>query len=168
MRRAGIFAALLAVLLTACGGGKASPEPVLEINGVSIGCDTEVNSILNTLDALDGTCEYAEAISCVYDGMDKTYSYADAVVYTYPDGGGDKLMELSCSGGGVQTPAGISLGDTRDKIIQTYGGSFSEAGTILSYEEAPSTPEMEPASLYFELSDGKVCAIGITAEHRKE
>lgn len=68
----------------------------------------------------------------------------------------------------MQTPAGIALGDSRDQVVETYGDGYTEAGIVLSYEKETASPDNEPASLYFEFTDGKVSAIGITSEHRSE
>lgn len=168
MKKAIGCAVLLALLLTGCGGSKQAADPALKIGGVTIEDTLPAASVLDVLNGLGGAYEYAEAISCVYDGMDKIYTYENAVVYTYPDGGVDKLMELYCTGGDVQTAAGIALGDSRDKVVETYGDGYTEAGIVLSYEKETASPDNAPASLYFEFTDGKVSAIGITSEHRSE
>lgn len=168
MKKPKICAVLLALLLTACGGSKQTADPVLQIGGAAVEDSTAVDAVLDALNGLGGEYEYAEAVSCVYDGMDKTYTYENAVVYTYPDGDADRLMELYCTGGDVKTPAGITIGDSRDKVVETYGDGYTEAGVVLSYEQGNAPADCEPASLYFELTGGKVSAIGITAEHRSE
>ena len=116
---------------------------------------------------LGGEYEYYEAISCVYDGMDKTYTYGDCVLYTFPDGDTDRLMELYCTGGDVSAQ-GITFGSSRDAVVETFGDGYVEEGSLLSYETAPASANNTPASLYFELTDGAVTAIGITAEHRSQ
>lgn len=163
-----IFCALaLALALSACGS-KQTAEPALTVGGVTLADESSLESVLDVFNGMGEKYEYAEAVSCVYDGMDKTYTYENAVVYAYPDGERDRLMELYCSGGDVKTPAGVTLGDTREKVVKTYGDGFVERGASLAYEQEASADGNEPASLYFEFSDGKVSAIGITAEHRSE
>ncbi len=137
MKKAIGYAVVLALLLTGCGGSKAAADPALKIGGVTIEDTLSAASVLDVLNGLGGSYEYAEAISCVYDGMDKTYTYENAVVYTYPDGGVDKLMELYCTGGDVQTPAGIALGDSRDQVVETYGDGYTEAGTVCPMRRRP-------------------------------
>lgn len=97
MKKPKICAVLLALLLTACGGSKQTADPVLQIGGAAVEDSTAVDAVLDALNGLGGEYEYAEAVSCVYDGMDKTYTYENAVVYTYPDGDADRLMELYCT-----------------------------------------------------------------------
>ncbi len=162
---------LTLLLLLCCVGCGAQSSAVfgekdisLTVGGRTVTPDKAPEEILAVLGE---DFEYAEAVSCVYEGLDKTYSYADAVLYTWPDGDTDRLMELSCSGGDVKTSRGIGLGASRDDVIAAYGEPTSELGLTLSYE-LPASGEMEPASLYFLIRDGRVEAIGITAEHRAE
>ncbi len=167
MKKIAICAALCALLLCACGKKQAKElaTPTLTVGDTTIEDTTALDTVL---DALGADYTYAEAISCVYDGMDKTYTYADAVVFTYPDGEQDRLMELYCTGGEVKTAAGITFGASKDEIAKAYGDGYVESGTVVRYEQSTTSPDNEPASLYFELTDGKVTAIGITAEHRAE
>ncbi len=167
MKRRIFCALLLALALSGCAS-KQEAEPALTVGGVTLNNGSSLESVLDVFNGLGGEYEYAEAVSCVYDGMDKTYTYENAVVYAYPDGERDRLMELYCSGGDVKTPAGVTFGDTKEKVVKTYGDGFVERGASLAYEREPSADGNEPASLYFEFSDGKVTAIGITAEHRSE
>lgn len=159
-------AALL--VLTACGGNKASfskEDLSLTVGGAVVTAETAMEEVLA---ALGEDYSYAEAISCVYEGMDKTYDYADWTVYTYPDGENDRLMELYCVGGDVKTAKGITFGSAKSEIVACYGEGYVETGSMLSYELPASGSDYVPASLYFMLDGGKVSAIGITAEHRAE
>lgn len=161
-----MIAALL--VLTACGGGKTSfsgEDLSLTVDGAVVTAETSMGEVLS---ALGEDYSYAEAISCVYEGMDKTYDYADWTVYTYPDGENDRLMELYCVGGDVETAKGITFGSAKSEIVACYGESYVENGSMLSYELPASGSDYVPASLYFMLDGGKVSAIGITAEHRAE
>ena len=163
-----LLAAVLLLVLTACGGEKASfseSDLSLTIGGTVITAETAMEDVLV---ALGEDYAYAEAISCVYEGMDKTYDYTDWTVYTYPDGDKDCLMELYCVGGDVKTAKGITFGASKNDIVAQYGEGYAEAGSMLSYELPASGPDYVPASLYFMLDGGKVSAIGITAEHRAE
>ena len=162
-----LTAALAAALLLAaagCGGPAESAAPSLTVDGTEITGDTPVDDVLALLGE---DYAYYEAISCVYDGMDKTYTYPDAIVYTYPDGEQDCLMELYCTGGDVSA-GGITFGASRDQVIDAFGEDYTEEGSMLVYAREPSSANLEPASLYFELTDGSVTAIAITAEHRSQ
>lgn len=160
-----LLAALLCALLCACGKemfGEA--DLALDIGGISVTAETDVRTIL---DAFGDDYDYAEAISCVYTGMDKTYQYDDCILYTYPDGDDDCLMELYCTAN-VATAKGIAIGANLKDVENAYGTDYTRAGITVTYAlEAPDSLTL-PASLYFEIENDKVCAIGITSAHRAE
>ena len=158
-----LCAALLPVLFSACSKGSAV-EPVLTVGGTEITGETPVSDVL---ELLGGDYEYYEAISCVYDGMDKTYTYPDHVLYTYPDGDEDRLMELYCTGGDVSAK-GVTFGASKDDIVEAFGDGYTEEGAMVIYAVEPEDANNEPASVYFELTDGAVSAIALTAEHRSQ
>lgn len=163
-----LLAVLILLSCAACGAEKAGSfsagDICLTVNGKTVTVDLSVSELLA---ALGDGYEYAEAVSCVYEGMDKTYTYPDAVVYTYPDGDTERLMELSCSGGDVKTSRGITIGSSRADVIAAYGEPTSEFGITMSYELA-ADGDMLPASLYFLIRSDTVQEIAITAEHRGE
>lgn len=162
------LAAALLLALSACGGASAafSQEDVaLTVGGSAVTAETAAEDVLALLGE---NYTYAEAISCVYEGMDKTFSYENVTLYTYPDGETDRLMELYCTGGDVETAKGIGLGASEADVIAQYGEGYTKAGSVLSYEVPVSSPENVPASLYFLLENDRVTAIAITSEHRAE
>lgn len=159
---------LMLLCLCACGSKSAAfhaEDIALTVAGNSVTAETAVEDVLAMLGE---DYAYAEAISCVYEGMDKTFSYENVTLYTYPDGETDRLMELYCTGGDVQTSKGIGLGASKSDVVAQYGEDYTEAGSILSYEVSAAGTENLPASLYFLMEDGQVTAIAITAEHRAE
>ena len=159
-----ILIALALLLLAGCGGKEAAVSPALTVDGTTFTHESAVDEILT---ALGEDFTYYEAISCVYDGMDKTYSYGDVTLYTYPDGETDRLMELYCTGGSVSA-GDVTIGSTAEDVKAAFGSGYTEAGSVLTYALEPKSEQNTPASLYFELEDGKVCAIAMTAEHRAE
>ena len=159
-----ILIALALLLLAGCGGKEAAVSPALTVDGTTFTHESAVDEILT---ALGEDYTYYEAISCVYDGMDKTYDYGNVVVYTYPDGETDRLMELYCTGGEVSAQ-GITVGSAKDDVVKTFGTGYTEEGSVLSYSLKATEAQNTPASLYFELEDDTVTAIAITAEHREE
>lgn len=164
MKRTAICAILLALLLAGCSGKAAPVDPALTIDGVTF---TPESAVADVLETLGEDYEYYEAISCVYDGMDKTYSYGGVTLYTYPDGDTDRLMELYCTGGSVSA-GDITFGATAEDVKAAFGSGCTETDSLLTYALEPESDQNVPASLYFELEDGTVSAIAITAEHRAE
>lgn len=157
--------ALLCALLCACGKPTLSENDLsLTVSGVSANTESDISALL---DALGPDYTYAEAISCVYTGMDKTYEYPGCILYTYPDGDTDHLMELYCTQD-VTTDKDISIGASRKDVEAAYGTDYTEAGITLTYALAAPDDLTLPASIYFELENDTVCAIGITSAHRAE
>lgn len=99
--------------------------------------------------------------------MDKTYAYSDRILYTYPDGDADRLLELYCTAD-VQTAQGVGIGASRKDVEAAYGTEYTQAGNTMTYALAAQDSLTIPASLYFELDGDTVCAIGLTSAHRAE
>ena len=102
-----LTALLLCALLGSCGKKTISEvDLTLTVGGTAVRPDTSVSALL---DAFGTDYTYSEAVSCVYTGMDKTYAYSDRILYTYPDGDADRLLELYCTAD-VQTAQGVGIG----------------------------------------------------------
>ena len=156
---------LLCTLLGACGKKTLSEADLsLTVGGTAVRPDKSVSALL---DAFGGNYTYSEAVSCVYTGMDKTYAYDDLILYTYPDGDADRLLEIYCTAD-VQTAQGIATGASRKDVEAAYGTDYTQAGGTLTYALAAQDDLTVPASLYFELDGDIVCAIGLTSAHRAE
>ena len=82
------LAAALTVSLSGCSGSSTSADAsfsdsdlILNIGGDSYTCAVGIDTVTN---ALGEDYEYAEGLSCAYDGLDKTFTYEDATFYTNP------------------------------------------------------------------------------------
>ena len=160
-----LTALLLCALLGSCGKKTISEvDLTLTVGGTAVRPDTSVSALL---DAFGTDYTYSEAVSCVYTGMDKTYAYSDRILYTYPDGDADRLLELYCSAD-VQTAQGVGIGASRKDVEAAYGTEYTQAGNTMTYALAAQDSLTIPASLYFELDGDTVCAIGLTSAHRAE
>lgn len=160
-----LLALCLGALLCACGEKKVSEADLsLTVSGTAVRADSSIDALL---DAFGGDYSYSEAVSCVYTGMDKTYAYSGLILYTYPDGDTDRLLELYCTEN-VQTSRGITIGASRKDVEAAYGTGYALAGNTLTYALAAPDSLTVPASLYFELDGDAVCAIGLTSAHRAE
>ena len=160
-----LTALLLCELLGSCGKKTISEvDLTLTVGGTAVRPDTSVSALL---DAFGTDYTYSEAVSCVYTGMDKTYAYSDRILYTYPDGDADRLLELYCTAD-VQTAQGVGIGASRKDVEAAYGTEYTQAGNTMTYALAAQDSLTIPASLYFELDGDTVCAIGLTSAHRAE
>ena len=160
-----LTALLLCALLGSCGKKTISEvDLTLTVGGTAVRPDTSVSALL---DAFGTDYTYSEAVSCVYTGMDKTYAYSDRILYTYPDGDADRLLELYCTAD-VQTAQGVGIGASRKDVEAAYGTEYTQAGNTMTYALAAQDSLTIPASLNFELDGDTVCAIGLTSAHRAE
>ena len=160
-----LTALLLCALLGSCGKKTISEvDLTLTVGGTAVRPDTSVSALL---DAFGTDYTYSEAVSCVYTGMDKTYAYSARILYTYPDGDADRLLELYCTAD-VQTAQGVGIGASRKDVEAAYGTEYTQAGNTMTYALAAQDSLTIPASLYFELDGDTVCAIGLTSAHRAE
>ncbi len=160
-----LTALLLCALLGSCGKKTISEvDLTLTVGGTAVRPDTSVSALL---DAFGTNYTYSEAVSCVYTRMDKTYAYSDRILYTYPDGDADRLLELYCTAD-VQTAQGVGIGASRKDVEAAYGTEYTQAGNTMTYALAAQDSLTIPASLYFELDGDTVCAIGLTSAHRAE
>ena len=160
-----LTALLLCALLGSCGKKTISEvDLTLTVGGTAVRPDTSVSALL---DAFGTNYTYSEAVSCVYTGMDKTYAYSDRILYTYPDGDADRLLELYCTAD-VQTAQGVGIGASRKDVEAAYGTEYTQAGNTMTYALAAQDSLTIPASLYFELDGDTVCSIGLTSAHRAE
>ena len=160
-----LTALLLCALLGSCGKKTISEvDLTLTVGGTAVRPDTSVSALL---DAFGTDYTYSEAVSCVYTGMDKTYAYSDRILYTYPDGDADRLLELYCTAD-VQTAQGVGIGASRKDVEAAYGTEYTQAGNTMTYALAAQDSLTIPASVYFELDGDTVCAIGLTSAHRAE
>ncbi len=101
-----------------------------DYNGASIYINDRADKIVDTL----GTpLEYFEAPSCAFQGLDKIYYYSGFNLSTYPGSDGDYVSAIDFSDDSVSTKEGISLGASRDKVLEAYGNEFTGDNTSLIY-----------------------------------
>ena len=89
------LAAALTVSLSGCSGSSTSADAsfsdsdlILNIGGDSYPCAVGIDTVTG---ALGEDYEYAEGLSCAYDGLDKTFTYEEATFYTNPMERGDTV-----------------------------------------------------------------------------
>ena len=158
-----LLSLLLAVSLTACGGGdQPSKEPngggnTPDSPGVDASqppaelpapeahskwifqyqsCPLPMNAkFAPLLEVLGEPENYFEAASCAFDGLDKTYTYSGMEIITYPDEDVDYISSIRLLDNSVSTPEGITIGSSQEDVVAAYGTEFSESGTQYSYED---------------------------------
>lgn len=140
------------VALALCGCKNDSEDNKgfrFESNGVVIIPNDEADGII---DKLGKYVSYDESASCAFEGLDKIYRYNGFEVQTYPDKGKDYIYSVTFLSDMVSTPEGISIGSTREKVIETYGDGYEAVGENISYKS-------EKTCLQFIFRDGKVTSV---------
>ncbi len=110
----------------------AAGDVVFTYNGTAVELNGDAQAILA---ALGEPNDVSSQLSCHGEGDDKTYSYDGFIVNTYPASDGtERVLEVVVNGEGIPTSKGIRLGDTADKVKQTYGDGFRSVGMYLAYD----------------------------------
>lgn len=117
------------------GDGEISvPEKgyVFTYNGATAVVDADAAPLV---EALGEPLSYYEAASCAFDGLDKIYTYSGFEIETYPMGEKDQVSAVILKDDSVSTTEGISIGDSLEKLEQTYGTDRVEESGMLVYEK---------------------------------
>lgn len=100
--------------------------------GVTIGMDEDAAAIVA---ALGEPQSYFEAASCAFEGLDKIYTYSGFELDTYPTDGADYVSAVIFKDDSVSTAEGVVIGDTKEKVEQTYGVPASTTDSLSVYEK---------------------------------
>ena len=105
------------------------------------------------VEAVNEEYAYYESPSCAYVGLDKCYVYSGFTIYTYPDEDAvDHVLQVVLTDDSVSTPEGIRIGDSAEKVIETYGNDYIEADGSYAYVQGT-------VKLMFIIKDGSVYSI---------
>lgn len=97
-------------------------------NGVSVTMDAEAAPII---EALGEPASYFEAASCAFEGLDKIYTYNGFELETYPTNDIDYVSTVILKDDSVSTAEGVCIGDSLEKMQQTYGDGEESGGIII-------------------------------------
>lgn len=103
-------------------------------------------------DQLGEPKSYFEAASCAFEGLDKIYTYTSFEIETYPQDTADCIKSIVLKDDIVSTVEGVSIGDSEDKVRETYGAPAEESTGKLVYQK-------EKTNLVFVISSGVVASI---------
>lgn len=103
-----------------------------QYNNTTISVDSNMKSVLEKLGEPASYFEYA---SCAFDGLDKIYTYSNFEIDTYPKDNEDLISAIILKSDVVTTAEGISVGATKDKLIETYGDQYKDENGMLSYSK---------------------------------
>ncbi len=85
--------------------------------------------------------EYAETPTCAFEDMDRTYTYEHYSISTYTLDNKEKVLSIYFLDTDVKTPEGISLGDSFDKVKDTYGKKYKKDDNLYKYTKGKTNLE---------------------------
>lgn len=121
---------------------------VFVASGVTVEVDADMAPVLQ---ALGEPASYFEAASCAFEGLDKIYTYNSFEIDTYPLQDQDLVSAIILKDDSVTTAEGICIGDSLEKLQETYGEGAQENG-MLVYEK-------DGMKLCFILQDDNIISI---------
>jgi hypothetical protein len=139
------------VCFVGCDGGEVAKNYVFSANGVEIKVGGDANAVVS---ALGEAQNLVETPSCGGGAEpDREYTYAGFKFNTVNENGVNKIVKIVLTDDSVSTPEGITIGDGREAVIETYGEDFTEnASGTLTYTDGAT-------KLMFGISNGCVSAI---------
>ena len=158
MKRFISLALLLAMLIcfVGCNGGSETENYVFKSGDVEIKVGGDANAAVSALGEVQNL---VETPSCGGGAEpDREYTYAGFKFNTVNENGANKIVKIVLTDDSVSTPEGISIGDSREAVIETYGAAYTEnASGTLVYTDGVS-------QLMFGITDGSVSAIHYVEE----
>lgn len=95
---------------------------------------------------------YFEAASCAFNGLDKMYTYGSFELDTYPLEDKDYVSMVLFKDDAIATTEGVSIGDSVEKIAETYGEDSDIENGMIVYKK-------DGMKLCFIVEDGSVSSI---------
>ena len=141
-------------------GGAEGTTEILLTNDTDAGWTFQAGDVTLTpdmdmsaiADQLGEPKSYFEAASCAFEGLDKIYTYTSFEIETYPQDTADCIKSIVLKDDTVSTVEGVSIGDSEDKVRETYGAPAEESTGKLVYQK-------EKTNLVFVISSGVVISI---------
>lgn len=121
-----LFTLIFCLLLSGCG------EKPMETAHFSVQReDTRIT--LNApaepvLEALGAPFGYGEYRSGAYAGVEKTYRFPGLNLRTYSSQDGERILGVMITDSSLQTPEGISIGDSASRVRECFGSDAIQSG----------------------------------------
>ena len=146
-----IFALFMGIFLfAACSGGDKDPQGSKTPNNgeqkeeTAFAFKFDGNTITmnmasgELLEKLGEPISLFEAPSCAFDGMDKIYSYPGFELHNYTANDKDYVSAVILKDDSVSTEEGVYIGESKDKVLETYGEDYKDEDGSYAYYKADS------------------------------
>lgn len=121
----------------AAGSGKTTGQEsggyTIEVDGVTLGVDMDMEKILEELG--DPAEEPFEAPSCAGQGTAYIYDYGSYTIETYPKDDSNLVAFITLKDDTVSTAEGADLSMSKEEIVEIYGKVEVEDDQGLTYEK---------------------------------
>lgn len=92
--------------------------------------------------------------SCALQGEDNVYTYDNIEITANVSGKTETIFSVYFLDETVKTNEGIKIGDTKKKLVQTYGDNYIDDETLITYVD-----ETGKRQINFQIEDGIVTGI---------
>lgn len=120
---------LILLCLVLCGCGKQAPSTThfsVTRQETVIALDAPAAPVLAALGAPFG---YGEQRAAARKGVEKTYRFPGLDVRTYQSSDGERILDLTITDRTMETPQGISVGDTAAQVRSCFGENAIQGNT---------------------------------------
>ncbi len=134
--------------------GGVSDGYTLTLDGVKIEMEAPAEPIV---EELGEPKDFFESESCAFEGLDKEYTYSGFKLKTYPVDDVDYVSSVVFMDDTVSTDEGITIGSTREEVVEAYGEDYTEKGSSLTYTKSDT-------SLIIGMDGDKVATLEVDAD----
>lgn len=92
--------------------------------------------------------------SCALEGEDNVYTYDNIEITANVSGKTETIFSVYFIDETVSTNEGIKIGDTKKKLVETYGDNYIDDETLITYVDETSKRQIN-----FQIEDGIVSGI---------
>lgn len=118
-----LLSVLLIFTVTACGGTETK-----DVFTFKTGETTIVPGEKSDLSKLPTPLATVEIPSCAFDGIDKVMTYDDYEITAHIEGNDAIVYSVLFINPNLKTSEGLSMGETKAKMIEIYGENFTQDG----------------------------------------
>lgn len=165
-----IMVAMMAILIltTGCSTKEENKQDTGIKANESVG-KKEVKGTITYMDAditpgksfneksISATPEKSELPSCALEGMDHVYKYEDVEITANVKDNKETIYSVYFITENATTPEGIKIGDSKTKLIETYGSDYKDDVSLITY-----TSDNGKVNIDFQIENDSITGISYT------